>query len=1674
MLERYSDKDERIPLKSETEICNYQIEECIGAGGTSLVYKAKDKQDNKYVVIKEYYPAAKRKNEKNEEYLWSPFKREGLSLILKEGQKTGSFDSRNHYEREQFVSDSLRFEGKNNYSGLLEQTVLDTSGEQGFSDSCSSYAVMRTAYGKTLSDYIDSNKGNSGYIRDILSIIIEVVKRLSRFHNNGILHLDVTPGNIYLLINEDTPVPVFLDYGSSQLKDKYDIQLATCSIGFSAPEVDDPDSDITEKTDIFSIGAVLYYALFNELFNTLMTDDPSIECSLEFFKKTVDNSDLFSNYSQGTRHAFAVFFDEILNECPEERGFSSCNQLLEALNELLEIINSNGCHSSVIFDNALNDLNRRMPKASISKSILPAVIHREKSDYDNTIYEDRYSLNENGSALFQVISHEKQNIILISDGGAGKSVSMLFAAYETLDAFEQNKSDSLAVFIPVTDIKSVDGNCIIEYISDHFIGLTDKCENTIRNYFKKLKNEGKTLLVFIDGLNEVYNTRKLNNDIKDLTSEFSGENNSTLRFVISSRKDDDASVIPNCATYRLGSLGEDQIKEYLHNLDMNYSRISKELMKVLANPLNLTTYLKTNTIYQYKGLSGWDIFTGPDNSIKSSGEVMWNFFQYQILKNYRKDITVAPTGADLFNEDYISAVKTHYDVLPFLCLKMYLNNEYSISWKRFQELFEEFISSFSCGFHDFTSDDLTQVFDTLRSNDSFITCSVNRSRIPENIHVVHETIFNFCVALALHRFSLSDDKATAVQYLQKQFYSDEILKFFGEICGNQYYRYNDKKRIVIYSFEKAEYSPQKESLIGGILEKCRMNFEDSGICVRNLVYAVNLAAGRISGWDFRNLDFSYCYIEKMILSDSESASDFSESFFSDYCFYSIDSQLFTEEVWQQKEDRFIKGENLEIDLKTGLVRYICYNNMTQYSKEGTTLFKRFNVCDSVRIFTDYERFVDSAPDICLFDIWDNIYSFNKVSRKKNTVKVDFKNKKVTFDNQAEVYLTSLLDCNSSSPVCYEVGNYIILMTSSDICMYDKSSERTIETRHDIHEFSYTTSRDSCVFLFNKPKCQKFFLPGKLSAESSELVIDGYLFSKIGENVFSVIFLEISISPEISLTETTKKEIYFAEKEGLVILFLSDNEEEEVVLYDYVHGQTIYSKKEKSNNETHSYERTYEYKDYIYFNFNGRLYSYQLDCNLPSINNLDYYGHAYCFNDNEITVINEKAVSIYSKSLKNIKRDILLQNVFEKPSPFSYSDFYSESNHLIRNVNTVFDDCNEIAIYLINQENKSIQAIPYKLLDNNDLLGNNGVAISSNGISGISYDESNKSLLWCYSYTDLKYTPDLKAEYTTKTRLVQSGYPYGYKTLYEKKGMRFVKTLSAGNRTFIAYYNHSQSRTTVEIYNSTSDTNCLQTVTINTLKEEKFVISASTNYLAFFSTLRKRVLIYDFKNKITLPPFDLSATLDSINVDSEKSFSRGLKQLLVCEKGADQLTVLIYDDCFIQSESGKMIPLEIKLIISPSDKYRKSEITTIEDNTKKRHYFIFKNAIYKSLITNDGRVVTYDGDCPVSEFFINPLKLDQLRSLIPDGVFAERFMILSGYNSCYKADKAYIVDLLNPQMQGDLYLHPIYCKGCLFKDIRGIDFFGSEIEDKLKQYGAIIDALGTQKKWFESLNNLLNN
>lgn len=225
-----------IALPENTILKNkYRIDEVHYLGHIGIVYFGIDLDEHAEVVIKEFMPYKIANRDLN-----------GRDVVCRSAGCRKQFaQAREAFEQEcEYVHKLCKI--KKPYSGCVIK-YLDS-----FAENETSYLITEKIHGKSLQDYLEN--GTDFSVRKTMNMLVDIVRQV---HKKGIIHCDIKPSNI--VVQKDGRI-VLIDFGSACYKKKKGDEMLFASRGYSAPELYQ-GGKIDKKTDIYSIGAILYYML---------------------------------------------------------------------------------------------------------------------------------------------------------------------------------------------------------------------------------------------------------------------------------------------------------------------------------------------------------------------------------------------------------------------------------------------------------------------------------------------------------------------------------------------------------------------------------------------------------------------------------------------------------------------------------------------------------------------------------------------------------------------------------------------------------------------------------------------------------------------------------------------------------------------------------------------------------------------------------------------------------------------------------------------------------------------------------------------------------------------------------------------------------------------------------------------------------------------------------------------------------------------------------------------------------------------------------------------------------------------------------------------------------------------------------------------------------------------
>jgi len=238
-------------IQPGSELGNYKIAEQIARGGMGVVYRAEQQY---------------------------PVHRAVALKVIKPGM-----------DSEQVIA---RFEAERQALALMDHPNIARVLDAGTTSSGRLYFVMELVDGLPVTEYCDKHHLD---LRARLELFVSICHAIKHAHQKGVIHRDIKPSNVLVAEYDGKPLPKVIDFGIAKamhepLTGRSVHTQAGAVIGtfeYMSPEqADSVGTDIDTRTDVYSLGIILYELLtgmppldlrgiaFDEILRRLREDDP--------------------------------------------------------------------------------------------------------------------------------------------------------------------------------------------------------------------------------------------------------------------------------------------------------------------------------------------------------------------------------------------------------------------------------------------------------------------------------------------------------------------------------------------------------------------------------------------------------------------------------------------------------------------------------------------------------------------------------------------------------------------------------------------------------------------------------------------------------------------------------------------------------------------------------------------------------------------------------------------------------------------------------------------------------------------------------------------------------------------------------------------------------------------------------------------------------------------------------------------------------------------------------------------------------------------------------------------------------------------------------------------------------------------------------------------------------
>jgi eukaryotic-like serine/threonine-protein kinase len=160
-----------------------------------------------------------------------------------------------------------RFEAERQALAIMDHENIAKVFDGGMTESGRPYFVMELVKGAPITEYCDANQLAP---RQRLELFLQVCRAVQHAHQKGIIHRDIKPTNVLVVMHDTKPVVKVIDFGVAKALGQ-ELTERTLFTGFAqligTPLYMSPEQagqsglDVDTRSDIYSLGVLLYELL---------------------------------------------------------------------------------------------------------------------------------------------------------------------------------------------------------------------------------------------------------------------------------------------------------------------------------------------------------------------------------------------------------------------------------------------------------------------------------------------------------------------------------------------------------------------------------------------------------------------------------------------------------------------------------------------------------------------------------------------------------------------------------------------------------------------------------------------------------------------------------------------------------------------------------------------------------------------------------------------------------------------------------------------------------------------------------------------------------------------------------------------------------------------------------------------------------------------------------------------------------------------------------------------------------------------------------------------------------------------------------------------------------------------------------------------------------------------
>ena len=513
--------------------------------------------------------------------------------------------------------------------------------------------------------------------------------------------------------------------------------------------------------------------------------------------------------------------------------------------------NSEESLSKASIQKLLTEICETKKKESLNSSI--SLNPLESGLYTNIKGEDKeYIASENKTSLLKKIQEQEQegrikrNLLVIGEGGIGKTATMLGCCQELIDKGE------LCFYVPLRNV-DVRERTLWDYIQNEELkGSDNRLTELVRQKLNGNDKECSKLYLFLDGANEMNIDSVWGEKFCTEINNFSD----CVQIVISSRRTLEEDGIVNLPAQRINMkrLTQKQVSEYLkaNNLEVPDEKV---LCEILGLPLMLKIYTFVKKNVDEIGISRNIIYRWK-NKIESKEDLFSNYIQCQIYN-----------GPRIWNTD--SRSKRNYNatlklilvgeyLAPYVASRMNLKRSYIASMQEILQWVHE-------GWDKLCNSEIIK-----EDLDERLSLS-NDIEFPDDIRQTFSAksqIIN-CMYRGLGLVTVNRSEKIEVQFIHQDF--QDMLNLFYikksfEHCEQPFYQNAISEAKLPYDMITLLNESLSDKKLEDLIESYRNKSPDNLFGVYNLIEVLkrrknnDLSEVNLSGLDLKNARLTGCIL----------------------------------------------------------------------------------------------------------------------------------------------------------------------------------------------------------------------------------------------------------------------------------------------------------------------------------------------------------------------------------------------------------------------------------------------------------------------------------------------------------------------------------------------------------------------------------------------------------------------------------------------------------------------------------------------------------------------------------------------------------------------------------------------------------------------------------------------